>query len=223
VISILKRLISYLPISFQQKLKRGHFSRQIRNGTFESNESEFKRLEEWVNSGNWVLDIGANVGQYTAKFSKLVGPAGRVIAFEPVPRTFEILAANMAQLPTQNVTLINAAASDSMRIAGITIPKFDTGLDNFYMANLTKEPTDLSVLCLPVDALNIPERITLIKADVEGHEISALKGMEQLLRRDKPVLIVEGYIDEVADYLSTLGYSFQTDKGSSNRIYSCNE
>lgn len=221
MIEILKRLISYLPISFQQKLKRSHFSRQIRNGTFKSDESEFKRLEDWVCSGNWVLDIGANVGQYTAKFSKLVGPAGRVIAFEPVPRTFELLAANMAQLPAQNATLINAAVSDSMRIAGITIPKFNAGLDNYYMANLTKEPTELSVLCLPVDSLNIPERITLIKVDVEGHEISALKGMEKLLRRDKPVLIVEGYIDEVAAYLSTLGYSFETDEGSSNRVYSC--
>jgi FkbM family methyltransferase len=223
VISILKRLISYLPISFQQKLKRGHFSRQISNGTFESNESEFQRLEDWVNSGNWVLDVGANVGQYTAKFSKLIGPTGRVIAFEPVPRTFELLAANTAQLPIQNVTLINAAASDSVHIAGITIPKFDTGLDNYYMANLTKEPTELSVMCLPIDTLNIPEHITLIKIDVEGHEISALKGMEQLLRRDKPVLIVEGYIDEVAAYLSTLGYSFETDDGSSNRVYSCTE
>ena len=221
MIALIKRIASHLPVSMQQRLKRRHFSRQIKAGTFVSNESEFKRLEDWVGPGDWVLDVGANVGQYAARFSQIVGPAGRVIAFEPVPRTFELLSANAVQFPLQNITLINAAASDSIGIAGIAIPKFDTGLDNYYMANLTKEPAELSVLCLTIDALNIPRRISLAKVDVEGHELAALKGMEQLLRRDKPVLIVEGYIDAVAAFLATLGYAYETDEGSSNRVYSC--
>ncbi len=207
----------------QQRLKRGHFSRQIKNGTFESNESEFRRLEEWAKPGDWVLDIGANIGQYSRKFSDIVGPTGRVIAFEPVPRTFELLSANTVQFPVQNVTLINVAASDSMHIVGMTLPKFDTGLNNYYMASVTTEHAELSAISLPIDALNIPTRITIAKIDVEGHELSTLKGMEQLIRRDKPVLIVEGYIDEVANYLNGLGYSYETDEGSSNRVYQYTE
>jgi FkbM family methyltransferase len=219
MINTFKRVASLLPVSIQQQLKRSHFARQIRNGTFESNESEFKRLEEWVKPGDWVLDIGANIGQYTARLSQLVGLAGRVIALEPVPNTFELLSANTARLPDQNITLINAAASDSIYIAGISIPKFDSGLDNYYMAALTKEPTELSVLCMPVDSLNIPEPVILAKIDAEGHELSVLRGMEQLIRRNRPVLIVEGYVDEVAAYLGSLGYSYETDEGSSNRVY----
>ncbi len=219
MIATIKRFASYLPAPLQQKLKRSHFSHQIRNGTFRSDESEFERLEEWVSTGDWVLDIGANVGQYTARLSGIVGSKGRVIAFEPVPRTFELLAANAVQFSNQNVTLINAAASDTVTTSGVSIPKFDTGLDNYYMANLTDCPTELSILCLAIDTLNFPRRISLAKIDVEGHELSTLRGMEQLLRRDKPVLIVEGYIDDVATYLGTLGYGYETDEGSSNRVY----
>ena len=221
MIKLIQRIASHLPTTTQQELKRLHFSRQIRRGNFKTKESEFARLAEWVQPGDWVLDIGANVGQYTARFSEIVGPEGRVIAFEPVPHTFELLAANAVKFPVQNISLFNTAASDSARISGISIPKIDSGLDNFYRANLSTDATNLSVLCLPIDSLRIPRRIVLAKLDVEGHELSALKGMKELIKRDKPVLIVEGHIDAVANYLTTFGYSFETDEGSANRVYSC--
>jgi FkbM family methyltransferase len=219
LISIFKWLASLLPVSLQQRLKRRHYARQIRRNQFVSDEQEFQQLAHWVEPGNWILDVGANIGQYSARFSELVGPIGRVISFEPVPRTFELLAANMALLPTQNVTLINAAASDSFGTGGMEIPKFDTGLDNYYMASLQPSASDISVLLLPIDNLQIPERIALAKIDVEGHELSALRGMENIVRRDTPTLIVEGYVDEVATYLAELGYGFETFEGSSNRVY----
>jgi FkbM family methyltransferase len=90
----------------------------------------------------------------------------------------------------------------------MSIPSFDTGLQNFYMATVTADSPSLSVVAIPIDSLRFPSRITLAKIDVEGHELAALRGMENLLKRDHPILIVEGQAEPVRDYLGSLGYGF---------------
>ena len=106
--------------------------------------------------GDTVLDIGANIGHYTARLSNLVGANGRVIAFEPIPETFELLACNVARLAIQNVTLINAAACDSTTEVGMAVPGFESGLSNYYMAHISQEATDLRVLGIDIGSLNLP-------------------------------------------------------------------
>jgi hypothetical protein len=59
----------------------------------------------------------------------------------------------------------------------------------------------------------------LAKIDVEGHEISVLKGMENILTRDFPILIVEGDSNEVNSYLVSLGYTSRRIQGSVNQIF----
>lgn len=219
---MLKKIASHLPLSTQQTLKRVHFGRMIRNGTFttaEERDSEFPRLAGWVRPADWVVDIGANVGNYTARLSELVGPAGRVIAIEPVPETFELLIGNLARYPLRNVTFLNIAASAETALHGMEVPMLDSGMENRYMAHISTGPASLSVMCLPVDALSLPHSVRLVKVDVEGHELQALRGMEALLRRDHPVLIVEGSDDDVAEYLGRLGYGFEQRPGSVNRVF----
>lgn len=219
---MLKRLASYLPLAAQQLLKRLHFAWLIRTGEFttaEDEDTEFPRLSGWVRGGDWVLDVGANVGNYTARLSELVGPGGRVISIEPVPETFELLVANLARFPTRNVTFLNVAASTGTAIQSMSMPLLDSGMENRYMARISDAPSDLSVMTLPIDALALPHPVRLVKVDVEGHEFQALRGMEALLRRDRPVLIVEGRADEVAAYLDGLGYGFEQRDRSPNRVY----
>ncbi len=219
---MIKRLISQLPLRFQQELKRLHLSGQISRGIFttaETADTEFPRLAGWVRAGDWVLDVGANLGNYTARLSELVGRDGRVLAFEPVPETFELLAANLARFPLRNVSFFNVAVSDTPGVSGITIPQLDSGLENRYMAHLTDGPSEWTVYRLPVDALAIPHRVSFVKVDVEGHELPALRGMHGLLERDHPVLVVEGRDDDVASYLGRLGYTFADTAGSPNRVF----
>lgn len=221
MINNLKRLASCLPIKCQQELKRIRFGQQIRKGIFKSNEREFDRLNEWAASGDWVLDIGANVGHYSLRLSKIVGFTGRVIAFEPVPQTFELLSANMAHSSYQNITLLNVAVSEVTGLAGMNIPKCkDTGLDNYYQACLAKDKAGLSVLCITIDSLGIPKPVKLVKIDVEGDEISVLKGMRNLIERDHPIFIIEGRSDELVSYLESFGYSFEEAEDSPNRVFS---
>ena len=219
MIDMLKRVAGKLPPTTQQSLKRYYFARQIKRGTFNTDEPEFERLKVWVSKGDWVLDIGANVGHYTAKLSELVGAQGRVIAFEPVPETFEILTANTARLQHRNVTLVNAAASDAACMLGMEVPMLAAGRRNYYRASIVDQGWDTSVYCLPVDALSIPAKVRLVKVDVEGHELKALSGMKELLQRDCPTLVVEGDSDAVSRYLHGLGYAFEKLHHSPNRIF----
>ncbi len=99
MITTLKKIAARLPPSFQQALKRMYFGAQIHFDHFKSEEADYKILDKYISPDDWVLDIGANIGHYTMRFSKLVGPDGRVIAFEPVPATFDLLASKLYAFP----------------------------------------------------------------------------------------------------------------------------
>jgi len=217
---LLKRIAAQLPARWQAEMKRLHFARQIRKGAFATDEPEFRLLHQLVSPGDWVVDIGANVGHYTRRFSELVGARGRVIAFEPVPATFSILSANAELFPHPNVTLINAAVSDRMELASMSMPKLPTGLTNYYEARLSTPSADgLSVLTLALDQLGFDRRISVIKIDVEGHEAFSLAGMEQLLKRDHPVLIVETASPEVVGRVEGWGYRADRIENSPNVLF----
>lgn len=205
--TLFKRFAARLPDRWQNELKRIHYGRQIGKGTFETSEPEYKILAQLIRSGDWVIDIGANVGHYTKRFSELVGAQGRVIAFEPVPTTFALLAANAQLFAHANVTLINTAVSDKIDVVGVSVPRFSTGLSNYYQANISPTAdSTLTVLTLSLDVLCLGKRVALIKIDTEGHEFFVLKGMQRLLAQHRPVLIVETGSNDVIASLSALGY-----------------
>lgn len=216
---LLKRAAARLPEAWQYELRRWYFRRQIARDVFATDEPEYVLLPTFLRPGDWVLDVGANVGHYTRRMSDLVGSAGRVIAFEPVPTTFALLAANARCFRHANVTLINAAASDATASAGVRIPDFAEGLRNYYQASLQGQgPAELTILTIAIDALALPSRVRLAKIDVEGHELPVLRGMQALLRRDRPVLVVETSSREVVDLLRGLGYDTERLPGSSNLL-----
>jgi len=213
----MKRLAAMLPNSWQHELRRRHFQREIRRGRFYTDEKEYALLDTLLGQGDWALDIGANVGHYTMRMAALVGPSGRVIALEPVPDTFSLLAANTRLFAHANVSLLNAAASDRVATAGMRVPRFGSGLSNYYQARLGAGQSDFAVLTLPIDTLSLPP-VRLVKIDVEGHELPALQGMRGLLARDHPVVIVETNSQESTTLLGDLGYAIERLPGSSNLL-----
>ena len=215
-----KSVASKLPKRMQQELKRRYFAYQIKKNKFETNELEYGCLNQWVGEDDWVIDVGANIGHYTKRLSELTGRGGRVIAFEPIPDTFELLAANSALFKNNNVTLVNACASDSTQMLGMEIPQFNTGLSNYYMAHLTESSAaDLQVLCLAIDSLSLTQPIKLVKIDAEGHDLSVLKGMSYMLNEHHPVLIIEDDSSELEAYLKDFGYKSERLGNSHNKIF----
>jgi FkbM family methyltransferase len=221
--TLLKRLAARLPHFWQYALRRIYFGLQVRWNRFFTSEPEYALLPTLLSPGDCVIDVGANIGIYTKRCSELVGRDGRVIAFEPVPETFALLAGNVQRFGFSNVTLINAALSDEAAFVGMRVPTFDTGLKNVYEARLVhdtdRQTEGLHVMVLRLDALNIPQRVALVKIDVEGHEAFVLRGMVDLLQRDHPSLIVETNSPDVEANLCSMGYLAKRLDGSPNILF----
>lgn len=221
---MLKQIAARLPYRWQAGLKRILFRRQISKGTFQTDEPEYSILHNFISPGDWVIDIGANIGHYTKRFSELVGAKGRVIAFEPVPTTFSLLSANVELFIHSNVSLINAAVSDKLDVAGMSMPKFSNGLTNYYEACLSSSSENLlTVLTLSLDSLNINQAVSLVKIDVEGHESFVLAGMQRLIEKHHPVLIVETDSEEVITKLISMDYVSEKLPGSPNILFKPNK
>lgn len=216
----MKRLAARLPVRWQNELRRVHFARQLASGSFAPDEPEVALLPGLISEGDWVVDIGANVGQYTKCFSDLVGPLGRVIAVEPVPATHALLAANVQLFRNSNVALLNVAASSEFGLATISVPRLVSGLPNYYEAHLSLNPdsSSLTVMTLPIDSLGITHRVALVKIDVEGHELRVLDGMKGLVARDQPVIIVETRNPNLLDALAPLAYESERLDDSPNLL-----
>jgi FkbM family methyltransferase len=196
-----------------------NFRRQIRRGSFRSPETEVSEVARALHEGDWVIDVGANVGHYTCQMSRCVGASGRVLAFEPMPMSFALLTANVRAAGLLNVTLFNVALSSRTGVLRMTVPSYEhSRLANFYQARIATDG-DYPVLCLPLDAIPIPGRVRLVKIDAEGHDQQVLLGMQSLLQRDRPMLIVEGSLKgAVAAWLTARGYAVRTAAGSSNIV-----
>ena len=204
----LRNIFGYLPDRWQISIKQILFAWKIKTGSFVSDEPEFSLIESVIHAGDNVIDIGASVGVYTLKFSKLVGTSGRVYAFEPVPESFHHLTINTGLCSNRNVTLVNMAVSDTPRVTTMTIPRSSNHLRNYYLASIAAtellvDVDRVQVFCFPLDMFNFPGRIRLVKIDVEGHEEAVLNGMKNLITRDKPVLIIESVLPGMSEWLSS--------------------
>jgi FkbM family methyltransferase len=220
---LLRRFASCLPLSVRQSLRAWKYRLQARFGRFRSEEPEFLQLPEWVHDGDWVLDIGANVGQYTLRFSELVGESGRVIAIEPIVETAEILAAMIRRARYRNISALNIAVSERAGVVRFGVPRGAAGLPNYFQARIGLEG-DRMVPCFALDELPFPHRIAVVKIDVEEHEVAVIRGMLRLIERDRPVLIIEGHEGIYPEFLAGFGYRMlERSPGSSNLVFLAEE
>ena len=213
---MLRRLAAKLPRSIQQELRRWQVVLAIRRGRFGSSEPEYALLPELVQPGDWVIDVGANVGEYTLCLSELVGPEGRVFAVEPIAATAEILATAVQHSPYGNITILNLGAANEPGVRTFHLPAAESGLPNYRQARVSNDG-EHSAYCLPLDQLAFPHRIALVKIDAETYEDKILDGLRQTIARDKPVLLIEGH-EGLHQRLAPLGYRLLPRKPGSPNI-----
>ena len=133
--------------------------------------------------GRVAWDLGANAGIYSALLSKLVGPSGKVYAFEPVPDTFKIMSANLLAAQCTNVIPMNMALSDH---DGMMPMSFDPSYNPASSLEVREGQPTIDVRVASGDRLvesgecQVP---VMLKIDVEGHELKALRGMKNILAR----------------------------------------
>lgn len=143
--------------------------------------------------GDTVVDVGANVGLYSLACARQVGPRGQVLALEPMPWTYAVLRRLAAQSRCRNLTTRRAAASDADGLVWMSAPRDRYGLANHYLARITAGPERYSrrVPAVALDGLLRSLSVSLLKVDVEGHELPCLRGAVETIRRCRPAMMVE--------------------------------
>lgn len=220
---LLQSAVARLPDRLQHELGRArHLWQLTERVTDDPGDPYLARLGDLLEPGAWALDIGANAGLYSWTMAASVGPEGRVFAFEPVPETFDLLAATASRAPHRNITPINMACSDQHLVAEMSVPTYSSGLRNFFMARIA-EPGDVPAaraIGVPLDAFEWPRRVSLLKIDAEGHDFAVLRGAAGLIARDHPAILIEDWSEDVLEWLGKHGYEVQPPEGASpNRLY----
>ena len=175
---------------------------------------EFCRIEgqlfdQVLRPGNFVIEVGANIGAHTVEIARRVGSTGGVFAFEPQRLVFQNLCANIALNSLLNVECHWAAVGAEE--GSVLVPEVDPGQrGNFGGVSLRKVEQGRPVPCFTLDGFISMPQLALIKIDVEGMEADVIKGGLELIARFKPMLYVENDRLESSEALmqliGSLGY-----------------
>jgi len=153
----------------------------------------------------WILDIGAQIGNHTTFFGSRTKCAG-VISLEPNPHSFSWLEKNIEDNGFTHVRAIQKAAGAEPGTAVLDIPQDS----NSGMARIGESENGVPIEVTTIDDVVGDLDVSLIKIDVEGFEVFALRGAAKTLARCQPHIFVEAQteenLQEVQEILYNLGY-----------------
>lgn len=160
------------------------------------------RFAESLEPGGVFYDIGAHVGWYTLIGSRIVGPEGTVIAFEPLAENLRHLRRHLTLNDVNNVDVRPVAVTDSNG----QVP-FRRGRGSFQGRISEEGRSHVMVDGVRLDSLfrrgEIPPP-DLMKIDVEGAEVSVLRGSEELLRSTRPIVLLSTHGPDLRSEAETL-------------------
>ncbi|WP_428388983.1 FkbM family methyltransferase [Mucisphaera sp.] len=159
--------------------------------------TELFYLRRTLKPGMTFIDAGANLGLYSLVASRCVGASGRVVALEPSGREFDRLCRHVEINGLENVEPLRLAVSDSEDRIGLKVADEKHAGHN-TLGGFAYEATQLdrveSVGSTTIDGLVTGlglSRVDLIKLDIEGAELAALRGAVMTLKRFRPAILLE--------------------------------
>jgi FkbM family methyltransferase len=182
------------PLTLAEKLKHFFFPSRLYlwlvvKKNMKKGENELHLLPFMTDKNKASIDIGANKGVFTYLLSKM---STHVYAFEPNPKVYKVLISRKIK----NAITYQVAISDKSEVTQLLIPLNDkTKRYSNSGASLSKIKVSGASKSVQVEAKTLDsyafKNIGFIKIDVEGHEISLLKGATNTLKENRPVLMIE--------------------------------
>lgn len=169
-------------------------------------EPEASRLiRESLPEGGTFLDVGANAGHYTFLGARQVGPAGRVHAFEASPSMAHRLATDVEANRLSSVVTVHAVAvSDEPGRMRLVTPGTDAAMAHRYLDPSRTEPGE-EVTIVTVDDVLPDLAPDVVKVDVEGADLRALRGMRHVLSSRPGLVVVETMDDQLRRFGDSTG------------------
>lgn len=181
-------------------------------------------VKNLIHPGDYVLDIGANLGYYSKLFSSWVGPDGKVFAVEPMQPYNEVF--REITRKRKNITLypyaLGLEEKEITMIAPFHSGYLNTGLPHVFDAEKDKNATQQALtfqaeMKIPSRLFGNLEKLNYIKCDIEGFEKMVLEDLKDLISRHRPVVQVEiwdQYQPDILDMFDAMQYNtYQLYKG----------
>ncbi|MGH8673137.1 MAG: FkbM family methyltransferase [Burkholderiales bacterium] len=171
-------------------------------------------IEPLCRPGDCVLDVGANVGDWTLPMASRVGPLGKVLAFEPVAYLAETIV-KTARVNRHNWVEVHQVALSSTDGTGeFSVERANSGGSRLGRLNGDFSHTTVRTARLDTMLAARPDigRIDFVKIDVEGFEEAVLQGARASLARFRPGLLIESGLESreqrksIHDLLTSLDY-----------------
>lgn len=163
-------------------------------------------LSEYLKPGDFVIDVGANIGNHTLYFAAIC--EAEVLAFEPLALAAEVLQMNVEQNFLDDRIEIRRKALGQFT-ARAKLSRFNA--ENVGASAFALSP-DGEYRVSALDLENIDRKVSLIKVDAEGMDVSVLRGAADLIARDRPILVCEAATateqTALEQFVSEIGYSF---------------
>ena len=142
-----------------------------------------------IKPGDICLDCGANLGYHAVTMAKMVGPAGKVLAFEPLRVIYQQLCGNVFINDLRNVICLNVALGNKPGVIQMDYVDVDRPQGVNIGATKIGQGGDVAELIKLDDVLT--SGVSFIKIDVQGSEIFLLEGAEKLIQNSRPIMFVE--------------------------------
>jgi len=192
---------------FSQK----HIGVHFEHGQMYEGET-FDFISKNLRNGDTFLDIGAHIGFFSIVSSKIVGDFGKVYSFEMNNFNYSHLLAHIRINESKNIVPHNWAVSDKSGVI-----EFFNNIDNDgghslwdcgkHEFNIKSKENPKSIISYSIaidDYFDSNRKVNLMKIDTEGAEVLVLKGMQNLLKRDHPIVVAE--VNEFG--LKQMGFSY---------------
>ncbi len=163
----------------------------------------------FLNSGAVCADVGAHIGFFTLLMAKIVGPAGKVYAFEAFPENANLLQGNVKLNAYDERVVVENKAVGAATSEEIVLYLGPSSFESSLILHQGGESITVPGISLG-DYFSGFEKLDFIKMDIEGAESQAIPAMREQLNRLRPTILLEIHrgAESAVEELSTVGYRF---------------